>query len=885
MKKTALLFLFLLHCFISNADTHIINLKCEFLTEPIGVDSHNPRFSWQFKGKSNFQQNSYLVEIASKKHLLNQGKADILISEEINTTQPIAVIPINNLQDKSRYYWRVTVWDKAKKTKITSPASWFETGIKSLSSWKASWITDNQNMDFRPSPLFRKTFTVQKKIKYARLYVSAAGYYEIFLNGDKVSNHILDPGYTHFNKRLLYVTHDVTTLIKNKNCISAVLGNGWYNIQSLAVWNFDQAEWRNRPRFISELEIVYVDGSRETILSDSSWRTATGPYRFNNLYSGEIIDANKEETGWKNHTFDDSNWENAIEVISPAPILESQIMPAIKITEEIAPKSIKKISDRIYVVDFGYNSAGFCRFSVKGQKGMKVTLKYGEKINPEGRLDQNFINKYFQKEGPLVKRKEGAKPPVIDTNEIFQMDTYIVKGGTKKETFVPSFSYKGFQFVEIESSEPIQLTEKDITALFIHTDVKKIGNFSCSSELLTKIYEATMRAYKSNLHSIPTDCPQREKNGWTADAYISIDLALLNYDGLLVYEKWMRDFIDNQNSEGKIAGIVPSAGWGYIDWVGPTWDLAMFVIPDALYRYYGQTRAIEQLYPTLERYLSYLESREKDGMITFGIGDWVPAKTKTPTDFTSMCTYYYDHVLMAKFATLLGKDASPYQRKAIEIREIVNKRYFDPVRSLYANGSQTSYAYPLYIGLAPDEHRKALAGKLNESIMNNNYYLDFGMMGSRYVPRVLSAYGYHETVLKMALKEDEPSWGSWIKKGLTTLPEWFQQEEYDKASLNHVFLGDISAWMLNFLAGIRQPDNAVGFQEIIIQPVYTKQLNSVKGEFISLNGKISSAWERKGNKLQLIVRIPQNCTATVYTNKTIKLGPGNYKFKWNENVN
>jgi len=392
-----------------------------------------------------------------------------------------------------------------------------------------------------------------------------------------------------------------------------------------------------------------------------------------------------------------------------------------------------------------------------------------------------------------------------------------------------------------------------------------------------------MRAYKSNLHSIPTDCPQREKNGWTADAYISIDLALLNYEGLLVYEKWMRDFIDNQNQEGKIAGIVPSAGWGYIDWVGPTWDLAMFVIPDVLYNYYGQTRAIEELYPTLEKYLNYLESREKNGMITFGIGDWVPANTKTPTDFTSMCTYFYDHVLMAKFAIILGKDASKYQRKAKEIREIVNKKYFDPVQMVYANGSQTSYAYPLYIGLAPDEHRVALAEKLNESIVKNNFYLDFGMMGSRYVPRVLSEFGYHETVMQMLLKEDEPSWGSWIKKGLTTLPEWFQQNEYDKASLNHVFLGDISAWMTNYLAGIRQPENAVGFQNIIINPFYTKDLNSVKGEYLSVNGKITSAWERKGNRITLKVSIPQNCNATVTTNKTLELGPGNYKFDWNEN--
>jgi alpha-L-rhamnosidase len=270
-------------------------------------------------------------------------------------------------------------------------------------------------------------------------------------------------------------------------------------------------------------------------------------------------------------------------------------------------------------------------------------------------------------------------------------------------------------------------------------------------------------------------------------------------------------------------------------------------------------------------------------MITFGIGDWVPAKTKTPTEFTTMCSYFYDNILMAKFAKLLGKDASKYQQKANEIRTITNKKYFDPIKIQYVNGSQTSYAYPLFIGLAPDEHRVALAEKLNESVVKNDYYLDFGMLGSRYVPRVLSAYGYNQTVMNMLLKEDEPSWGSWIKKGLTTLPEWFQQNEYDKASLNHVFLGDISAWMLNHLAGIRQPENAVGFQNVIIKPFYTKSLNNAKGEYVSINGKVSSAWERKGNRITLKVSIPLNCKAMVTADKTMELSPGNYKFEWKEN--
>ena len=884
MKQFTLIFLSIIFCISLQATIKVSNLRCEFVSQPMGIDVQNPRFSWNFVGKPSFFQGSYMLEIASDPELLKNGKADVYVSEKSHSSKSYCELKLNKLSNKTKYFWRITAWDISGEQKVQSPVTLFETGVGSSTSWKASWITDQHDMDFRPSPLFRKTFTVNKKVRNARLYVSAAGYYEVFLNGKKVNNHLLDPGYTHFDKRVLYAAHNVTNLIDSKNnCISAVLGNGWYNIQSLAVWNFDQAGWRNRPRFLSELEIEYTDGSRQTIVSDNTWKSNIGAYRFNNLYSGEIFDAQLEEKGWKEYAFDDSGWKNAITTSTPTPVVETQLMPAIKITEELSPKSIQKFGNNIYVADFGSNSSGFCRLTVKAKKGTKITLKYGEKLNAEGRLNQNFINKYFQEEGPLVKRAPGSKPMVIDPEEIFQMDTYIVGGDDKPETFMPAFTYKGFQYVEIESSEPITLTSKDITALFLHTDVEKVGSFECSNDMLNKIHQATMRAYKSNLHSIPTDCPQREKNGWTADAYISIDLALLNFDGLLVYEKWMRDFIDNQNSEGKIAGIVPSAGWGYIDWVGPTWDVAMFAIPDALYNYYGQTRAIEQIYPTLEKYLAYLQSREKDGMITFGIGDWVPAKTKTPTEFTTMCSYFYDNNLMAKFAKLLGKDASKYQQKANEIRAITNKKYFDPIKIQYVNDSQTSYAYPLYIGLALDEHRVALAEKLNELIVKNNSYLDFGMLGSRYVPRVLSAYGYNQTVMNMLLKEDEPSWGSWIKKGLTTLPEWFQQNEYDKASLNHVFLGDISAWMMNHLTGLRQPENVVGFQNIIIKPFYTKSLNSAKGEYISINGKIRSAWERKGNKITLMVSIPQNCKATVTTNKTMELSSGSYKFEWNEN--
>jgi alpha-L-rhamnosidase len=880
-QKFSLTFLFSLLIFTPLwANLQIVDLQCEFQKKPKGIDVDRPRFSWKYDGDKLFDQFGFQIQIATNNSLLEAGKADVIITKEIFSKLSNSEIQLPSLKNKSIYYWRVIAWNADKSIVTTSKMASFETGIKSFANWQSKWISDGFDKDHKPSTLLRKTFDSSKKPIKATLYVSSGGYNKIFINGKRVTNEVLTPAYTQFDKRILYCVHNVTDLVTaGKNSIAAVLGNGWYNIQSLAVWNFDQAEWRARPKLLCELEIEYNDGTHTTIVSDASWRSATGPYLFNNLYSGDLFDARLEQKGWLMANFNDSDWKVAKIVTPPTTHIESQLMPGITENEVVTPVSVKSFAPNIYVVDFGKNFAGYCKLDFKAPKGTQITLKYGEQLQKSGRLSQDHINKYFQKEGPLVKRL-GPKP-IIDSSEVFQMDRYYCSGD-KNESFIPDFTYHGFQYVEIESSAPIDINKESVKGIFIHTNLPKVGSFECSNSTLNKLHAATMQSYLSNIHSIPTDCPTREKNGWTADAYISIDLALLNYDGILFYEKWMRDFIDNQNTEGKIAGIVPSAGWGYIDWVGPTWDVAMFAIPDALFSYYGQTRAIEQLYPTLEKYLNYLQTREKNGMITFGIGDWVPVNTKTPTDFTTMCSYFYMNKLMSKFSTLIHKDHSKYEKKTLELKEIINNKYFNEQALSYINASPTSYAYPLYIGLAPDQFKQQLATKLNETIVKNNYKVDFGMLGSRYVPRVLAEFGFQETVMKMLLNDNPASWTSWIKDGLTTLPEWFQKDEYDKASLNHVFLGDISAWMTNYLVGIRQAENSNGFQNIIIKPFYSKDIDSAKGEYLSVNGKISAAWVRKNNKIQLKLTIPQNCKATVTTNKTVTLPTGSYNFEWSE---
>lgn len=849
IRKTlaALLGVLLLSSCVNN--TEPVNLRTEYLTDPIGLDTPNPRFTWEYTGEDeNF--------IASR-HEISIG------TDPKNLQTYTEGMP---LQSHTRYYWQVAVWDQKGNKSRLSEIAWFETAKLSASDWTGCWITDTLDKEHEPAPLFRKTFTAGKEIKSARAYVSAAGYYELFINGNRVGENYLDPGYTHFDKRVLYVTHDVTSLLQQgENAVTAALGNGWYNIQSVAVWNFEKARWRDRPRMLCELRITYADDSVETIITDSSWKTATGAHTYDNLYSGDQYDARLEEVGWKTTSFDDGKWTAATETTQPAPLLVAQQMPGIRIVEEFKPTAVKKFSDQLYVYSFPKNISGLCRLKVKGDAGTRITLKHGELLKEDGRLEQGNINVYYHP----------VKP-----GEVFQMDVYTLKGGGEEEVYVPSFAYHGFQYVEVESSAPVVMTTDNLTALFMHTDVKATGDFKCSNPLLNKIWDATMLAYRSNLHSIPTDCPQREKNGWTADAHVAIDLGLLGFDGITLYEKWMNDFIDNQTEAGDVSGIIPSSSWGYGVWIGPVWDAAMFIIPNALYNYYGETRAIEALYPTMEKYLAYLKTKEVDGMLNYGLGDWVYWKATTPNDYTSTAYYYLDYSLMAKFATLLGKDATPYQQKADEIKTLINKNFFNEETGVYANGTQTAQALALYLQLVPSGKRQLVADKLHEIVAANDYFLDFGLIGSKTVPAMLTRYGYVEDVMKMLTKTEAPSWGYWVETmGYTTLPEtWTLSPEFRDASLNHVFMGDISAWMMNHLAGIQYDEDYPGFEHIYIQPHFVEGIDWVHGEYKSPRGMIRSEWKREGERYGLTVTIPMGTQATVLVDeKEFKIGGGTHQ--------
>lgn len=835
--------------------TNIERIRCEYLKNPLGIDVATPRFTWEISADHNGKQTACRLNVATSPQLLKCGKADIWKSGRVNTDISRMVYQGPALQAHTRYYWQVEVWSNGRK--LTSEVASFETAKLSITDWHdAKWISDTFDKEFRKAPLLRKSISLEEKnIKNARLYVSGVGYYEFFINGAHVSDRKLEPGYTHFDKRVLYSTYDVTSMLQHgENVLAAELGNGWLNIQSLSVWEFEKARWRMRPRMIAELRITYNDGTVQTIPTDRTWKTNSGACSFNNLYSGEVYDARLVHKGWTTPGFDDKKWMPAIEVEAPAKILTSQQMPPIRVVREVKPVSMRKIDDYTYMYDMGENMTGVCRIQVQGPTGTCVTLAHGELIHDDGTLNQGNIEIYF-------KREKNGLPQHVDPFERIQTDTYFLSGNGM-ETYEPRFTYHGFRYVEVTSTRPLTLTQESLTGLCMHTDVESVGNFACSNEILNKLVEASCNSYLGNLFSIPTDCPQREKNGWTADGYVGMDYGLLFYDGITVYEKWMNDFIDNQRERGDLSGIIPSSGWGYADWIGPVWDAALFIIPNNLYKYYGDTRAIEKMWDTCVRYLQYLETREKDGKLTYGIGDWVFYKAKTDTHFTSTAFYWLDNVLMAKFADLTGHDGTKYRAKADNLKELINNEWFDAEKKMYANGTQAAQSVGLALGLVPEEHAQAVADNLVRMIRDNGHQLDFGMLGSKFVPAMLVKYGYADDAYKMIIRPEAPSWANWIHRGLTTLPEtWVLDKDFKDASLNHAFLGDISAWMMNSLAGINPNPKKPGFAGIIIRPQFIKGISWAKGEYRSVRGLIRSEWKREGNQIELNIIIPANTEA------------------------
>lgn len=829
----------------------VTDLKCEYLINPLGIDATYPRFTWHLQDeRKGIRQTAYQIFIGTDSLDVANQRGSVWETGKVQTDNSLVVYGGKPLQPFTKYFWTVEVLDNKGGLVGSENVASFETGMMSVDNWKGDWISDEGDIHLKPAPYFRKVFEATKRIKSARAYIATGGLFELSINGKKIGNHRLDPTYTRFDRRLLYVTHDVTDGLKaGENAIGVLLGNGWYNHQSTAVWNFHRAPWRARPTFCMDLRITYEDGSIETISSGTDWKTSLSPVIFNSIYTAEHYDAREEQPGWNTTKFDDSDWKNSIIRSAPSKNIVAQVLHPIRNVEEIVVQSMQKINDTTYVFDLGRNISGVSQFSARGRSGTKIRLKHGERIYDDGKVDMSNIDIHYRP---------------TDNSDPFQTDIFILKG-EGEESFMPRFNYKGFQYVEVTSSHPIELTKTNLKAYYMHSNVPVAGKVNSSNPTIDKIWWATNNAYLSNLFGYPTDCPQREKNGWTGDAHIAIETGLYNFDGITVYEKWMADHRDEQQPNGVLPSIIPTSGWGYAWGNGPDWTSSMVIIPWNIYLFYGDSKILVDNYENMKKYVDHITDLNPDGLTSWGLGDWVPVKSKSPIEFTSSTYYFVDAGILASTAKILGKteDHNKYNILAQKIKTAINEKYLDEEAGIYGSGLQTELSVALYWGLVPEGLKNKVAANLAKRVVSDNNHIDVGLLGTKSLLNALSENGYADIAYKVASRETYPSWGWWIVNGATTLYENWDINASSDISLNHIMFGEIGAWFYKSPGGLKPDPANPGFKNVLLQPHFVAGLDRFEASHEGPYGNIVSSWKRAGKRISYQVTIPANSTATL----------------------
>jgi alpha-L-rhamnosidase len=567
-------------------------------------------------------------------------------------------------------------------------------------------------------------------------------------------------------------------------------------------------------------------------------------------------------------------WKNVIYRAAPSQNIVSQQLYPIRNVEKIPAKKINIINDSVCVFDFGRNISGVCELTIKGEAGTIIRLEHAERLNPNGRVDLSNINVHYRP---------------TDNTDPFQTDIFILSG-KGDEKFMPKFNYKGFQYVEMRSNKPVQVTTGNINAYFMHSDVPTAGEISTSNPVINKIWQATNNSYLSNLFGYPTDCPQREKNGWTGDGQIAVETGLYNFDGITIYEKWLADHQDEQQPNGILPAIIPTGGWGY-EWAnGPDWTSTIAVIPWNIYLFYGDSRLLMDTYDNIKRYVNYITTISPTGLTTWGLGDWVPVKSKAPVELTSSIYYFVDATILSKAAVLAGKDedVKVYSALAEKIKDAINAKYLNRETAIYGTGVQTELSVPLFWGIVPEELKSRVAMNLAKRVEADNNHIDVGLLGTKAILGALADNGYADVAYKLASQETFPSWGWWIVNGATTLFENWPIDAKSDVSMNHIMFGEIGAWFYKSLGGIRIDPQNPGFKNIILRPSFVGGLSSVESKHVSPYGEIISNWSRNRKAVTCTFIIPPNSTADFlvpdnYKIKKIRMPLTNESFKLDEN--
>lgn len=886
---------------ITKGNTRVDELVCEYHTNPIGIDVQKPRLSWKiFSDKENVSQVAYEIRVADSPSSLNKASRQIWNSGKVNSSQSVNVeYQGAELESAQRLYWQVRIWDNQNKaTKWSEPAFW-ETGLLSPAQWSASWITMENEKEMegsKPCHYLRKEFPTTKKIKSARIYVSALGLYELYLNGEKVGDELFTPGWTSYNKRIQYQTYDVTNKLKERNSLGAILGDGWYrgNIGFRNQRNY----YGDKLALIAQLRITYTDGTNETIGTDESWKATTGPLIFSDIYNGETYDARLEMPGWTTASFDDSNWGKVTKLDHPKNILIAPQGVPVRAVEEIEPIEIITTPQGETVFDMGQNMVGWVRLTVNGNRGHTVTLKFAEVLDRDG----NFYT---------------------DNLRAAKVTDYYILKGDGEEVYEPTFTFHGFRFVKIENFPGTPQLD-DITGVVIYSDMEPTGDFACSEPLINQLQHNIQWGQKGNFLDVPTDCPQRdERLGWTGDAQVFAPTAAFNFNVAPFYIKWMKDVAADQGPDGKVNHVVPDVlnGAG-----GSTaWADAAIIVPWQTYLAYGDKRILEVQYPSMAAWVNYMKGRAGDDLLWIGdfhYGDWLAFATTrsdypgatTEKDLIATAYFSYSSGLLAKIAKVLGKtaDAAMYSDLSERVKQAFINEYVTPSGRLVSH-TQTAYSLALAFDLLPQNLISKAAEYLAGDVQKFKH-LTTGFVGTPLLCKTLSKHGYEDLAFMLLNRKEYPSWLYPVTQGATTIWERWDGQKPDGTfqnpgmnSFNHYAYGAIGEWLYNYVAGIQIDPDEPGYKHFFLAPHPGGGLNYAKAVYKSMYGEIKSDWKIEENQMVYDVTIPANTSATVTLpsatpgkvtlnakplsgepvnareadgNTTFKLGSGNYRISY-----
>jgi alpha-L-rhamnosidase len=823
-------------------DLRVTGLKCEYAVDPLGIDNKRPQLCWHIVSDSRgVRQQACRILVSTSPELLSEGMADTWDSGWIVSSRSAGVeYGGKDLQSRRRYYWKVCIRTEEGAVSDWSPPAWFETALLNPSDWMSGWIAYIPGMPGRVL-YFKMTHHSEKTVKQARAYVSGLGFYEMYINNRKVGDCVLEPAQSTYPKRIYYTTYDVGDyLLEGDNVIYVAVAPGWYGTPSL--------------RF--QMEIENTDGSRDCFTSDRLRHVTTGPVVYSTIFDGELYDA-RLATGGLYRPYDppglmNKDWAWAHNTDDTGANMQAAAVEPIQIVDTIMPVAITEPQPGVYVVDAGRNLAGWAELKVSGKEGDKITLRFAETLYDNGLVNQENLR--------------NAKAE----------DSYILSG-KGVEIWHPAFTYHGFRYIQVEGF-PYRPKTDDITVHVVRSAVGVTGKFNCSNKLLNDIHRMVVNTESSNLHSVPTDCPQRdERMGWLNDLTVRIEQAMYNFDMSRFYPKFIADISDTQDEQGTITCVAPFRfGARPADPVSASYLLLAY----KCYEFYGNRQVITEHFEGMKAWTDYLYSRTDNGIVNYSYyGDWCPPRDflqdpdgsgvsrDTPGKMISTGYLYYCAKILSEMAAVIGKEteAAHYRTLAAEIEKAFNREYWNEKIGGYASGNQASNAFALYMGLVAEKNIPTVVENLAKDVANHHFHLTTGNLCTKYLLEMLTEYGHAEAAYRIASQTTYPSWGFMLSKNATTLWERWEYSTGDAMnSHNHPMMGSVGSWFYRYVLGIRSDFAHSGFEQFIIKPVIFNDLTFAEGELNTVKGVIKSAWRKNGNELSFRVTVPGNTKAIVY---------------------